>query len=45
MIGAKMIATKQWSATGVKNMEEFDAKPFIEEMNKHGLPIKIIEVK
>ena len=45
MIGAKMIATKKWFKTGVKNMEEFDAKPFIEEMNKNGLPIKIKEIK
>ena len=38
MIGAKMVATKTWFEPGVKNMEEFDAKPFMYALNKHGLP-------
>ena len=38
MIGAKMIATKTWFEAGVKNMEEFPARPFLYALNKHGLP-------
>ncbi|NPA11494.1 MAG: saccharopine dehydrogenase family protein [Epsilonproteobacteria bacterium] len=38
MIGAKMIATKIWFESGVKNMEEFDPMPFMYALNKHGLP-------
>ena len=45
MIGAKMIALGKWSGKGVFNMEEFDAKPFMDELNKQGLPWKIIEMK
>lgn len=45
MIGAKMIATGKWSGKGVFNMEEFDAKPFMDELNKNGLPWEIIEMK
>ncbi len=44
MIGAKMIATKTWFETGVKNMEEFPARPFMYELNKNGLPWFIIEL-
>ncbi len=44
MIGAKMIATKTWFSEGVKNMEEFPAKPFMFELNKNGLPWFIIEL-
>lgn len=44
MIGAKLVAKGVWSALGVKNMEEFDAKPFMDELNQNGLPWKIIEL-
>ena len=44
MIGAKLVATGVWSALGVKNMEEFDAKPFMDELNQNGLPWEIIEL-
>jgi len=43
MIGAKMILEGVWSSKGVFNMEEFDPDPFMEELNKQGLPWKIIE--
>ncbi len=43
MIGAKMILDKIWSGEGVFNMEEFDPDPFMEELNRQGLPWKIIE--
>ncbi|NLK67465.1 MAG: saccharopine dehydrogenase family protein [Campylobacteraceae bacterium] len=45
MIGSMMVAKGIWSGKGVFNMEEFDAKPFMDELNKHGLPWKIIEME
>ncbi|HEC1567967.1 TPA: saccharopine dehydrogenase family protein [Campylobacter upsaliensis] len=45
MIGAKLVARGIWSEVGVKNMEEFDAKPFMDELNSQGLPWKILEMK
>jgi len=44
MIVAKMIATKTWFESGVKNMEEFPARPFMYALNKHGLPWFIEEL-
>ena len=44
MIGAKMIATKTWAFSGVKNMEEFPALPFMYELNKNSLPWFIKEL-
>ncbi len=38
MIGAKMLATGIWKGPGVFNIEEFDPDPFMEELNKNGLP-------
>ena len=40
MIGAMMIMTKKWNKSGVYNIEEFDPDPFMEELNKWGLPWK-----
>jgi len=45
MIGAKMMLEGTWSGAGVFNMEQFDAKPFMDELNTQGLPWKIIEMK
>jgi len=45
MIGAKMILEGKWAGKGVFNMEQFDAKPFMDELNTQGLPWKIIEMK
>ena len=44
MIGAKLILEKKWYKTGVHNMEEFDPDPFMAELNKQGLPWKIVEL-
>lgn len=38
MIGAKLMLTGKWRAPGVFNMEEFDPDPFMEDLNRHGLP-------
>jgi saccharopine dehydrogenase (NAD+, L-lysine-forming) len=43
MIGAKMILEGKWLEPGVWNMEQLNPDPFMEEMNKHGLPWKVIE--
>ncbi|ACZ13154.1 saccharopine dehydrogenase family protein [Sulfurospirillum deleyianum] len=45
MIGAKLMLEGTWSGKGVFNMEQFDAKPFMDELNTQGLPWKIIEMK
>lgn len=44
MIGSMMVAKGIWNGKGVFNMEEFDAKPFMDELMKQGLPWKIIEL-
>ena len=38
MIGAKMMLEGKWHKPGVWNMEEFDPDPFMEALNRHGLP-------
>jgi saccharopine dehydrogenase (NAD+, L-lysine-forming) len=40
MIGAMMIMTGKWNKAGVYNIEEFDPDPFMEALNKWGLPWK-----
>ena len=44
MIGAKLMLENRWSGEGVFNMEQFDPDPFMEEMNKQGLPWKVQEM-
>ncbi|HPJ20815.1 MAG TPA: saccharopine dehydrogenase family protein [Clostridia bacterium] len=38
MIGAKLLLEGKWKKPGVYNVEEFDPDPFMEELNKQGLP-------
>ncbi len=45
MIGSMLIAKGIWSGKGVFNMEQFDAKPFMDELNKQGLPWEIMEIE
>ncbi len=45
MIGAKLMLEKKWWKPGVHNMEEFDPDPFMDELNKQGLPWKVMELK
>jgi len=40
MIGAMLVATGVWNKTGVHNIEEFDPDPFMDALNKWGLPWK-----
>lgn len=44
MIGSKMLYKGIWKNNGVFNIEEFDAKPFMDELMTQGLPWKIIEI-
>ncbi len=43
MIGAMMLLTKKWSKPGVFTVEEFDPDPYMDALNKWGLPWKIDE--
>jgi len=40
MIGAMMLMTGTWKGPGVFNMEQFDPDPFMDALNKWGLPWK-----
>ncbi|KKN36547.1 hypothetical protein LCGC14_0772530 [marine sediment metagenome] len=44
MIGAKMMLEKKWQRAGVWNIEQFDPDPFMEDMNKYGLPWTVVEL-
>jgi saccharopine dehydrogenase (NAD+, L-lysine-forming) len=44
MIGAKLMLEGIWSGEGVFNMEQLDPDPFMEEMNKQGLPWQVKEL-
>jgi saccharopine dehydrogenase (NAD+, L-lysine-forming) len=41
MIGAKQILTGAWRGAGVFNMEEFDPDPFMDDLNRYGLPWEV----
>ena len=45
MIGAKLMLEKKWYQEGVHNMEEFDPDPFMEELNRQGLPWQVMELE
>ncbi|WP_294134855.1 saccharopine dehydrogenase family protein [Sphingobium sp.] len=44
MIGAAMMLTGAWKGEGVFNIEQFDPDPFMDMLNKHGLPWQIKEL-
>ncbi|WP_294950878.1 saccharopine dehydrogenase family protein [Sulfurovum sp.] len=44
MIGAKLMLEGIWEGKGVFNMEQFDPDPFMEELNRQGLPWKVMEL-
>ncbi len=44
MIGAKLMLEGKWHETGVYNMEQFDPDPFMDELNKQGLPWEVMEL-
>jgi saccharopine dehydrogenase (NAD+, L-lysine-forming) len=43
MIGAKMMLEGTWMQPGVWNMEQLDPDAFMADMNRYGLPWKVIE--
>lgn len=43
MIGAKMMLEGKWMQPGVWNMEQMNPDPFMDDMNKYGLPWQVIE--
>ncbi len=44
MIGAKQILQGNWKKPGVWNIEQLDPDLFMEDMNKYGLPWKVVEL-
>jgi saccharopine dehydrogenase (NAD+, L-lysine-forming) len=45
MIGAVMMLTGAWKKSGVHNTEEFDPDPFMDRLNRHGLPWVVKHLK
>ncbi|MCU0857048.1 MAG: saccharopine dehydrogenase family protein [Pontiellaceae bacterium] len=43
MISAKLMISKVWNGVGVFNMEQMNPDPFMDELNRCGLPWKVIE--
>jgi len=43
MIGAMMVVSGQWKKAGVYTTDEFDPDPYMEALNKWGLPWKVQE--
>ena len=44
MIGAAMMLTGAWRGEGVFNMEQMDPDPFMDMLNRHGLPWQVKEL-
>ena len=45
MIGTKLVYNGTWNLKGAVNVEEFDSKPFMDELMEQGLLWKVIEMK
>ncbi|HEY9033688.1 MAG TPA: saccharopine dehydrogenase family protein [Pseudomonadales bacterium] len=44
MIGAKQMVQGNWIKPGVWNIEQFDPDPFMDDMNRYGLPWSVVEL-
>lgn len=44
MIGAKMLLENHWKRPGVWNVEQCDPDPFMDDMNRYGLPWQVVEL-
>ncbi len=44
MIGAKQMLAGSWKKPGVWNMEQHDPDGFMDDLNTHGLPWKVVEL-
>jgi saccharopine dehydrogenase (NAD+, L-lysine-forming) len=42
MIGAKLMLERKWHGDGVFNVEQFDPDPFMDDMNRYGLPWTVV---
>ena len=45
MIGAALMLTGKWKGEGVFNMEQLDPDPFMDMLNRHGLPWQVRDLK
>jgi saccharopine dehydrogenase (NAD+, L-lysine-forming) len=45
MIGAALMLTGAWRGEGVFNIEQFDPDPYMEMLNRHGLPWQVHELR
>lgn len=45
MIGAALMVQGVWKGEGVFNMEQFDPDPYMDMLNKHGLPWQVKELE
>jgi saccharopine dehydrogenase (NAD+, L-lysine-forming) len=45
MIGAALMLTGAWRGTGVFNIEQLDPDPFMDMLNKNGLPWQVHELR
>ncbi len=43
MIGAMLMVQKIWSGAGVFNVEQLDPDPFMEALNRYGLPWQVVD--
>ena len=43
MIGTMMVVSGLWNKPGVYTTDEFDPDPYMEALNKWGLPWKVVE--
>jgi saccharopine dehydrogenase (NAD+, L-lysine-forming) len=44
MIGAALLVQGVWSGAGVFNTEQFDPDPYMDMLNRHGLPWQVKEL-
>lgn len=44
MIGAKLMLEGTWTGKGVFNIEQLDPDPFMDDLNRHGLPWTVVEL-
>ncbi len=45
MIGTKLVYNETWDLKGTRNIEEYEAQPFMDELMAQGLPWKIKEME
>ena len=43
MIGTALVASGVWNTTGTVNLEELDPDPYMDMLNRFGLPWVVVE--